>query len=97
MTITDPLLLNCEAKEALLRIEPGTRLRVRWPFNGQIADRTFLRSQGTTVVFQDGEGRERLLHLDGVLVRPVENGFDVCFPKEPHEIACQYRFLTEGT
>ena len=77
------------------RIPVGTRLTVRWPFNGKVAARTYLRKQGTSAVFATPEGRDTVLNLKGATVTATERGFNVSWPGDPGATACEYTFTTE--
>jgi hypothetical protein len=85
-------MITVKSQADVFRIPPGTRLTVRWPFNGKTAARTFLRKQGTSAVFATPEGRDTFLNLKGATVTATDGGFSVSWPGDPGSTACEYTF-----
>jgi hypothetical protein len=92
-------MITVKSQADVFRIPPGTRLTVRWPFNGKTAERTFLRKQGTSAVFATPDGRDTFLNLKGAIVRQTERGFSVSWPGEIAcgATACEYTFTEESS
>lgn len=90
-------VITVKSQADVFRIPVGTRLTVRWPFNGKTAERTFRRKQGTSAVFATPDGRDTFLNLKGATVTATERGFNVSWSNDPGSTACEYTFAQEDT